>query len=598
MTSNTATTSATLPNWHSPVSEIDDPAVLQAFQDALEDVHTRFLLNLPSEELATADRILFQIEQAWWFYEDWICDQQQAAQQESLLPRFKHLKPFAVEMFQFSPLLQIAQFPAMWDKFSKYKRKISTYGCILLNVDCTKIVLCQDYNSKSWTFPAGKINQGEEGIDAATRETYEETGFDVNCRLGLTQQQQQHATTTTWKHPLQEKDAVAFTEDGGKHRTYYICHGVPEEFPFGPVVRKEIAAVEWHPLEKVPKRNYAVLPILPKVRRWIKRNVHNNKTPKKGRDKSNQRAKSNPKQIIQQQQQQRQATPTNNNKQNNNNTPLKSNKTPGRKGQDSNTTNRKTPNRGDRKKQGSRGKVRQDDPLLVTGLAAVGAENRWSEEEMFQANERILGRKIEYDGNPHVFSEEGFQGMDPHHFHIVGGNFLNSNTATLAPPPPTSRLQHLFHSGGNAAAAGGSDPEVLTPFFSNDGATPWGEVVPEVKESVASPERHLMLTDRSSTKLATTKPPPKKKNPKAIMATADNDSDLVFMTDEEITAKSQKEKLAGNNRQQQRLEQQYQQDVLDVQRWVKSLPQGPPTERFGEFKFNVDALMDAFYAHY
>lgn len=206
-----------LANWASPASEIEDPAVLQLYQDALEDVHTRFLLNLPEEELATADRILFQIEQAWWFYEDWICDRQDTSTCGAL-PRFKHVKPFAVEMFRFSPLLDTHQFHAMWALFSKYKRKISTYGCILLNADCTKIIMCQDWNSKSWTLPAGKINQGEEGIDAAARETWEETGFDPNGKYGLTQQMD-----PTWIMPLQEKDYVSYKDEIGKHRNFYIC---------------------------------------------------------------------------------------------------------------------------------------------------------------------------------------------------------------------------------------------------------------------------------------------------------------------------------------------------------------------------------------
>ena len=36
-----------------------------------------------------------------------------------------------------------------------------------------------DYYGKSWTFPAGKVNQNECGIDAASRETYEETGSNA-----------------------------------------------------------------------------------------------------------------------------------------------------------------------------------------------------------------------------------------------------------------------------------------------------------------------------------------------------------------------------------------------------------------------------------
>jgi hypothetical protein len=36
---------------------------------ALEDVEVRFLYNLPESELSQIDRLFFQIEQAWWFYE-------------------------------------------------------------------------------------------------------------------------------------------------------------------------------------------------------------------------------------------------------------------------------------------------------------------------------------------------------------------------------------------------------------------------------------------------------------------------------------------------------------------------------------------------
>ena len=34
------------------------------YLEALDDVHTRFILNLPESELETADRLMFQIEQA------------------------------------------------------------------------------------------------------------------------------------------------------------------------------------------------------------------------------------------------------------------------------------------------------------------------------------------------------------------------------------------------------------------------------------------------------------------------------------------------------------------------------------------------------
>ena len=69
-----------------------DWTVNAEFETALDDVHTRFLLNLPASELATTDRIFFQLEQAWWFYEDMICDNSDISFQDlapsNLLPKF------------------------------------------------------------------------------------------------------------------------------------------------------------------------------------------------------------------------------------------------------------------------------------------------------------------------------------------------------------------------------------------------------------------------------------------------------------------------------------------------------------------------------
>ena len=246
-----------------------DPGYLEA----LEDVHTRFLLNLPDSELQTPDRIFFQLEQAWWFYEDWICDPltkkcEEAGEPAPSLPRFSTLKPFCQQLFLFSPLLPNDRFADMWHQFSLYKRKISNYGCILLSEDYQKIVLCQVWNSKTYTLPAGKINQGENGVTAAARETYEETGFDPLCQYGLTAEWKQDDLSQdkiTWK-PLREQDALVFVEgrDGkgpaGKRRTCYVCHGVPSDFPFEPVVRKEVSKVTWYPIDALPKKSYAVTP--------------------------------------------------------------------------------------------------------------------------------------------------------------------------------------------------------------------------------------------------------------------------------------------------------------------------------------------------
>ena len=67
---------------------------------ALEEVATRFLVHLPDSELQSGDRLFFQIEQAHWFYEDFLADAE-----GSSLPHL-HLRKFAQKMFQSVELLK------------------------------------------------------------------------------------------------------------------------------------------------------------------------------------------------------------------------------------------------------------------------------------------------------------------------------------------------------------------------------------------------------------------------------------------------------------------------------------------------------------
>lgn len=540
----------------------------EEFVDALDEVHTRFLLNLPPEELSTSDRIFFQLEQAWWFYEDMICDQRDP---DGSLPRFSKMGSFAKHLFYFSPLLRHMDFKNMYLEFTKYKQKISTFGCILLNKTATHVLLCQVYQSDSWTLPAGKINQGESGTEAAARETYEETGFDPHCELGITKDWlEQEPHRITWKVPLnEEKNMVTFVEPNGKRRTCYICYGVPDDgsFNYAPVCRKEVGLIRWFDLTDLPKKSFAVFPFMNQVRKWMKKNVRSKSGGKRdkssGRDISSGRDKS-----------------------------AGRDKSKGRSGSNRrNIKNQKSPDR-------STSTAR----LIDTGLLDSEDDDKgWSATDMFKANEILSGHKVDYDGNPHIFAEQGFQGNDPHAFRVVGGSFMNSNdqAGSLA---ATANQQEKYQPLVNTIKDGDDTFDVLQPFFNTQGATPWGDVVSDAKTdlnmpTVVEPTSEVAAQQQSSSSNKASQElwsmlqvggeggsNAASGRPQIQVHDGAQDEDNTFLdvlTDKQITAKRQAE-----FEREQKMLKQYEDDSEFVRRWVKKLSN--PTG----FKIqNVDAII-------
>lgn len=130
---------------HSPFSSEDTADVWKS----------RFISNLSQEELASPERVCFQIEQAYalpyppiphttnppsrrhWFYEDFIREAQPT------LPTYR-LKDFCKIFFAHSPLLSSqwgsdAESERAFERFLVYKKRVPVCGAIMLNTEWTKV---------------------------------------------------------------------------------------------------------------------------------------------------------------------------------------------------------------------------------------------------------------------------------------------------------------------------------------------------------------------------------------------------------------------------------------------------------------------------
>ncbi|XP_041826357.1 m7GpppN-mRNA hydrolase isoform X2 [Melanotaenia boesemani] len=194
----------------------------------LDDLCSRFILHIPSEERDNAIRVCFQIELAHWFYLDF-CMQN--------TPGAPHcgIRDFAKAVFQHCPFLlpHGEDVQKVLEQWKEYKMGVPTYGAIILDESLENVLLVQGYLAKSgWGFPKGKVNEDEAPYDCAVREVLEETGFDIKNRIC--------------------KDMFIEQKITDQLVRLYIIPGVSKDTKFNPKTRKEIRNIEWFPIEKLP----------------------------------------------------------------------------------------------------------------------------------------------------------------------------------------------------------------------------------------------------------------------------------------------------------------------------------------------------------
>ncbi|KAF3928952.1 hypothetical protein AA313_de0208484 [Arthrobotrys entomopaga] len=168
-------------------------------------------------------RVCFQIEEAHWYYEDFVREQGPEFPQLSL-------NAFLGKIFAHNPMLsKWGMHQDAYREFMEYKHRVPVRGGILLNAQMDKVILVKGWKAgASWAFPRGKINKDEADHICAVREVLEETGFDCSELI----------------------DPSAFLVDSSedsadRHLQLYLIKNVPEDFKFFPLARKEISEVAW-----------------------------------------------------------------------------------------------------------------------------------------------------------------------------------------------------------------------------------------------------------------------------------------------------------------------------------------------------------------
>ena len=251
------------------------PHLPTTLADWLDDLTVRFLLNLPSSELSSVPRLCFQVEEAQWYYEDFVRPAV-AASGAPPLPSL-HLRQFLLLLFQHCPLFNGfsgEQHLKAYEEFLAYKVRVPVRGAIMLDQRMEKVVLVRGWKKgASWSFPRGKINKDEKDLHCAIREVWEETGFDIRA-AGLV--------------PENEDDANAIDVTmREQHMRLFVFRGVPEDTHFEPKTRKEIGKIQWYSIKDLPgfkkhkagqpqqgdaansNKFYMVAPFLGHLKKWI-----------------------------------------------------------------------------------------------------------------------------------------------------------------------------------------------------------------------------------------------------------------------------------------------------------------------------------------
>lgn len=212
-------------------SNLSKSITTQSIDTIFDDIALKFFYNLPDSELQSWDRILYQLQQAYWYYHD------NYMSYYSNVPQLRELK-FIHRFFKYSKLLssQLHGISDIYSSFKQYINSIPVCGSILLNSTYTHTVLVQSYYAQTWGFPRGKLDENETDIQCCIRETYEEIGIDISQSIN----QYNYIDVVTQ----------------GKHIKLFIIENIDmEQCKFITHTKYEISDIKWIPIKELPSKS-------------------------------------------------------------------------------------------------------------------------------------------------------------------------------------------------------------------------------------------------------------------------------------------------------------------------------------------------------
>ena len=84
----------------------------------------------------------------------------------------------------------MSHFNALWEEYRLYKSQIPSYGALIFNKTLDKLLFIIYHNPRDrivrkLDFPKGKVDQGEDSVQCALREIYEETKLRLDDKINV-----------------------------------------------------------------------------------------------------------------------------------------------------------------------------------------------------------------------------------------------------------------------------------------------------------------------------------------------------------------------------------------------------------------------------